>query len=91
MKYKIEFITNCVGLVPYKVWSKAKNIDDIDKNATSGHTLFFLCTSGYDGFPVGIQKDKQNGDSLLLNNGNYTTFEELTNEFGKNQISTGIN
>ena len=97
MKYKIEFITNCVGLVTYDKWSKAKNFNDIDKNATSDHTLFFQCQNGYDGFPVGIQKAKSSDDSkedemdlLLLNNGNYVSFNELRNLSAQNQIQTGI-
>ena len=54
MKYRFEFISNCVGMVPYDVWTNARNIADMDPKARNNHTLFLLSPDGYNGFPVGI-------------------------------------
>ena len=75
MKYKIEFIINCVTLVPYDTWINVQDIEDIDPNARSRHAFFLLCPNTDDGFPVGINKDE--GACILLDNGKSVTLERL--------------
>ena len=88
MKYRIEFIYNCVGIVPYETWTTAKSITDMDPKANDGHTLFLLTQDGFNGFPIGI--DTKSANCILLNDGNYYTIPQVVNRFNNKQIDLGI-
>ena len=88
MKYKIEFIMNCVGCIKYEDWSKAKSLNQFAPHAQIADTLFLLTQDGYYGFPIGVSPYEQ--EEILLNNGSNVSVRQMQQDFKNNQISTGI-
>ena len=88
MKYRIEFIQNCVGCVSYKMWSKAKKLNKIAPAVKASDTLFLLTPDGLNGFPVGLSPNDE--DCFLLDNGTYMSLPNLQKAYKENQIDIGI-
>ena len=88
MKYRIEFILNCLGSIKYEDWSQAKSLDDFALHAQISDTLFLLTQDGYHGFPIGVLSYEQN--EILLNNGSNISVIQMQRDFKNKKIPTGI-
>ena len=88
MKYRIEFIINCVGSIKYEDWSQAQSLDDFAAHAQIADTLFLLTQDGYYGFPIGVSPYED--EEILLNNGSNVSVKQMQEDYKNRKIPTGI-
>ena len=87
MKYRIEFILNCIGIIKHSDWINAGLLQHFASEAKSADTLFLL-TDDYHGFPIGVAPGEEN--PILMNNGTYVSLKQLQQDFKNNKIQTSI-
>ena len=88
MKYRIEFIINCVGCIKYDKWSKANSLEEFAPHAQISDTLFLLSQDEYYGFPIGVTPFER--EEILLNNGTNVSVRQMQQDFANGKIKTSI-